>query len=1230
MKKTVLLTFMLAAVIALICITGITASAETYTGTCGDDLTWTLDTETGVLNIDGTGDMYNYDYSYGTIAPWREYDNYLKSVVIGDSVTSIGSYAFSSCDSITTVSIPVSVINIRTDAFNYCLSLVNITVDTDNQYYTSVDGVLYNKDMTLLIQYTIGHSRESFTIPDTVTSINSCTFYRCKNLTEVTFGNSVKSIGSFAFGGCYNLKNIYLSDSVVSIDSYAFDSCSSVTNIYIPASVTSIGGDAFRDCYSLTDISVDTSNPNYTSIDGVLYNKDMTTLIQYPIGIKAESFDIPDTVTKIGSDAFWSCEYLTSVIIPDSVINIGNTAFCSCVNLESVTIPDSVTTIGFMAFYACSSLTEVTVPKSVTVINNHTFSNCRSLTSVTITASVTKIYETAFEDTPDVVIRCFENTYAHSFAVDMGISYEIMTCEHSFTNYVYDNNATCTEDGTKTAYCDNDCGASDTVTEEGSGGHRYTREEILREPTCTRNGYKLLFCECGASKNETLSPIPHIFSLYDYNNDETCTSDGTESAYCGYGCGTVDTRTVEGTALAHLFNDYLYNNDATCTSDGTETAYCNNGCGISDTRTVEGSMLTHLFADYLYNNDATCTSDGTESAYCGHGCGATDTRTVTGTKTSHDFFYDILGDSTCTVEGVAWYSCRGCDYGYHILLPTVPHNYVPVVTTEPTCNKEGVMTYTCTGCSRSYTESIPMTDHSYSEDILEESTCTTQGLALYLCVCGDFYTVDLPLKDHSFGDWSTVKKPTATEAGEERRSCTVCGETEKRAIIALPKPEVTTDNYTVIITNAEYIRDIRYVLGTYTTTDEIRNAEGNVALSNAIVVKNTVNGNFVYDLPDGGIYSIWIRMQDGTNYIMPLDMTFFSPEISTYGVKITVDGLYGVKDYFIAEGEHYSYNAIKDNGYIVRVTASKIAGKHSYTYTVTDPGFYTVLVRYNNGREFFFHVGLSVDKPVFTTNGLQVTVSNIPDVKVIRTAYGEYYTPGDTKRAPGARNFSNKSVINNAESYMLQYRENGIVTIVVEYNNGYVEIFHYNVQKKTPTVEQTGNSITFGDLDGLMMIRYAEGKYSSSSEIKRAPGSKVLKADAIVDGKITVEMTKNVLYTFCVQYDDDSYYYISVVPGITITTQPGDHRITAPDESVVFNVAIEGGSGSYTYDWYILNGNEATLASEKSTTEKCDSFEYSFNDRVFGNSKMLFVYCVIKDSDGNTVSSQWGNVIKSY
>ncbi len=372
-------------------------------------------------------------------------------------------------------------------------------------------------------------------------------------------------------------------------------------------------------------------------------------------------------------------------------------------------------------------------------------------------------------------------------------------------------------------------------------------------------------------------------------------------------------------------------------------------------------------------------------------------------------------------------------------------------------------------------------------------------------------------------------------------------------------PELTVNNYTVTLTNADDIRDIRYAIGEYTTVAEIKAAEGNVALSNKVVVNNTVDGIFTYTLPQVGLYTLWVRMQDGTNYFLPCDMTEINAHVSSYGPTVTLHDMLDIKDFFIAKGKFDSYNEIKANGYITRVTAAKLGDKRDYTYIVPTEGMHTVLIRYNDGTELFFHEEITVDKPVFTGNGLQVIVSNIPDVKVIRTAYGEYTTPSAIKRAPGARNFSAKSDIKGSDSYKIQYREDGLVSVIVQYNNGYTEAFTYSVHHRAPVVTEGESSVSFSNLEGLQVIRYAEGVYETSSEIKNAPGSEYIRPASAVDGVITVELMPGT-YSFCVQYNDESYnYYIITIEepiptatatGVKVSNAFSDNMILQRDEKL--------------------------------------------------------------------------------
>jgi autotransporter-associated beta strand protein len=336
----------------------------------------------------------------------------LTSVILPGSVTSIGSNAFYYCTGLTSVTIPANVTSIGSNAFYYCTGLTAITVDAASASYSSLDGVLFSKALTTLIQYPVRKVGDyslpasvtsiasnaffscawltSVTLPANVTSIGSQAFYYCTGLTAImvdaasasyssldgvlfnkalttlvlypggkagayTLPGSVTSIGDYAFYYCTGLTSISLPASVTSIGKTAFFSCTGLTSVTIPGSVTSIGDYAFYYCTGLTAITVDAANASYSSLDGVLFDKTRTTLIQFPGG-KAGAYTLPASVTSIGDYAFYCCTGLTSLTLPASVTSIGDAAFFACLGLTSVTFPASVTSIGIQAFYNCSGL----------------------------------------------------------------------------------------------------------------------------------------------------------------------------------------------------------------------------------------------------------------------------------------------------------------------------------------------------------------------------------------------------------------------------------------------------------------------------------------------------------------------------------------------------------------------------------------------------------------------------------------------------------------------------------------------------------------------------------------------------------------------------------------------------------------------------------------------------------------------------------------------------------
>ena len=322
----------------------------------------------------------------------------LTSITIPEGVTKIGEGAFLDCGSLTSITIPEGVTSIGESAFSYCSSLTSIDVALDNNSYTSINGVLFSKDKTILIKYPGGKKdATSYAIPEGVTSIGEYAFRDCSFLTSITIPESVTEIGEYAFDFCSSLTSITIPEGVTKIGEGAFIGCSSLTSITIPEGVTTIEMCAFSFCSSLTSIDVASNNNSYTSIDGVLFSKDKTILKEYPEGKKdVTSYAIPVSVTEIGDYAFSDCSSLTSITLPEGVTEIANVAFVNCSSLTSITIPEGVTEIGEWAFSGCSSLTSITIPEGVTEIGQSAFGFCSSLTSITIPKGVTEIGQSAF------------------------------------------------------------------------------------------------------------------------------------------------------------------------------------------------------------------------------------------------------------------------------------------------------------------------------------------------------------------------------------------------------------------------------------------------------------------------------------------------------------------------------------------------------------------------------------------------------------------------------------------------------------------------------------------------------------------------------------------------------------------------------------------------------------------------------------------------------------------
>ena len=572
----------------------------------------------------------------------------LTDIAISNGVTEIKSSAFKDCTSLTSITIPSSVTSIGDGVFGGCAKLSGIWVNPNNSAYSNdASGVLFNKAKTALICCPQNISG-AYEIPTGVTNIR---------------------IGAFA--DCIGLTSVVIPNSVTSIDFSAFYNCTALTSITIPNSVKKIECPAFRGCAGLTGIWVDSDNPTYSSNEnGVLFNKEKTELICCPGGFSG-TYEIPDSVTKVGAYAFSDCADLTNVIIPDTLSRIGDYAFYNCTGLTGAIIPDSVTLIASCAFYKCTALTNVSIgskayiqslafsrcdnlsgiwvspdnlifssdengvlfnkdktslvccpggisgayeiPDSVTSIEYYAFSDCAGLTSVTVPENVTSIGTDAFRNCAGLTSVCF---HGNAPEIDSNV---FQLYDESIYRYFNILGLTLYFIEGKDGWSTPTWGTEKYPTATWDGvnvpqPHQHVYTIAVTAPTCTEQGYTTHTCVCGDSYRDSYTnALGH-----DYVDHEakaaTCTEVGWEAYQT---CSRCDYTTYKEIPVkGHTPAAPVRENEVapTCTVGGSydEVVYCS-VCKKELSR--EAKKLDALGHDYVDHEAkaATCTEVGWEA-----------------------------------------------------------------------------------------------------------------------------------------------------------------------------------------------------------------------------------------------------------------------------------------------------------------------------------------------------------------------------------------------------------------------------------------------------------------------------------------------------------------------------------------------------------------------------------------------------------------------------------------
>lgn len=743
------------------------AASSGNCGATGSSVKYSYNSGTKTLTIEGTGSIKDYQNAetiFGTgHAPWSDYREECEYVVVGEGVTRIGNYAFSSMTALKSITLPSTLEEIGERAFYDCTALTDcklpLNLKTIEGYAfqncSSLEDVDFPEGLTKIMEFAYnGSGIKSVDFPDSLTSLGmregtfgieyeiGSVFYNCKNLESVSFGTGLTETGLNNFSGCSNLKYVDFGSSITTISASSFLG-TFITTLVLPENVTTVSTLAFSDIGTLTDVYVYNSecafngaldsDPFYGSQQSVVFHGHSQSTTQTYAEWKGYEFVSIDNCAH-------SNMYENITLEPTCTENGSKDIICSDCGITVRT--ESIPALGH------NFVTDSTEDKTAEdghIYEYQTCSRCNeSNTVITHQEWVDGYYTVNYVRQPTCTASGLGTNVCNICGRTSLVPVIIPATGHKIDNYTQQTPPTCTEDGSETGECVN-CGEVVTVTLPATG-HKvesYT-EQVL--PTCTEDGYNKGVCSnCGITITETVPALGHTLEL----ESEGVTEDGGHT-YSKYKCSV----------CGYEYTEYTHN------------------------EWVEGYYTEEVISE------ASCTNMGITERVCSV-CGETDE--VNTMPTGHQRDEGVVTkEPTCTESGTTTYTCLKCGNELNVPIPALGHDYsVESVLQEPTCTKTGTGQTKCSRCDAATTYEIPALGHNIDGaadyTVIVEPNCTQTGTAAGTCAnCGEYVEVELPSGGHVFDTENSVvtKEPTCEEDGVALETCTLCGAQQEVAIPA--------------------------------------------------------------------------------------------------------------------------------------------------------------------------------------------------------------------------------------------------------------------------------------------------------------------------------------------------------------------------------------------------------------------------------------------------------------